>query len=140
MKKRDGHPESSNRSWAITMCEIIKGGALAGIISIFILFLCAIMVSMGVLPVHSIEGVVLVACILGALIGASYEVCHTNSSTLLIGIGVGLVLFLLLFTAGFIVYDGISFSPGGIKICCACLCGGAVPGILGRKPKKKRRR
>ena len=58
--------------------------------------------------------------------------------SLLAGLGVGVVLFLL--TAGFIVYQGASVANGGAGILCACLCGGAIPGLLGRKPKKKRRR
>ena len=60
--------------------------------------------------------------------------------SLLAGLGVGVVLFLLLLTAGFIVYQGASVANGGAGILCACLCGGAIPGLLGRKPKKKRRR
>ena len=59
---------------------------------------------------------------------------------LVVGPSVGVVLFLLLLTAGFLVYDGASLDNGGAGVLCACLCGGAIPGILGRKSKKKRRR
>ena len=59
---------------------------------------------------------------------------------LLAGLGVGIVLFLLLLTAGLIAYKGTSIANGGAGILCACLCGGAIPGLLARKPKKKRRR
>ena len=57
-----------------------------------------------------------------------------------VGPGGGAVLFLLLLTAGLLVYDGATVANGGLGILCACLCGGAIPGILGRKPRKKRRR
>jgi len=53
---------------------------------------------------------------------------------------IALVLFLLLLTAGLIVYQKTSVANGGTGILCACLCGGAIPGLLARKPKKKRRR
>ena len=72
--------------------------------------------------------------------GGGYAVRKVGRRSLLVGLGVGAVLFLLLLTAGLIVYQGASIANGGAGILCACLCGGAIPGLLGRKPKKKRRR
>ena len=90
--------------------------------------------------VEAMYGTVLAACALGAFAGGIYAVRHVEGRSLLAGLGVGVVLFLLLLTAGFIVYQGASVANGGAGILCACLCGGAIPGLLGRKPKKKRRR
>lgn len=140
MKKRDKRQEEGGNAWLNATCEILKGGVLAGIITIVSLLVCAILVSMGVLPVSAMEGAVLAVCVLGTLIGGVYAVGRSGGRRLLAGLGVGAVLFLLLLTAGLIAYEGASIANGGLGILCACLCGGAIPGILGRKPKKKRRR
>jgi len=90
--------------------------------------------------VDAMYGAVLAVCVLGALVGGTWAVRKVGSRSLLVGLSVGAVLFLLLLTAGLIVYQGASIANGGAGILCACLCGGAIPGLLGRKPKKKRRR
>ena len=109
MKKKERRPaeQSGGNEWLNAMCEVLKGGVLAGVVTILALLLCAVLVSIG-----------------AALVEAIY----------------GMVLFLLLITAGLIVYEGASIANGGAGILCACLCGGAIPGLLARKPKKKRRR
>ena len=73
-------------------------------------------------------------------LGGCFAVRRVGRHSLPVGLGVGAVLFLLLLTAGFIAFDGASIANGGAGILCACLCGGAIPGLLARKPKKKRRR
>ena len=141
MKKRDRRQEEPGGvQWLNAMCEVLKGGVLAGVTAIAALLLCAVLVSTGVLPVGAMEGAVLAVCVLGALVGGVYAVGRVGVLPLLVGPGVGVVLFLLLLTAGFLVYDGASVERGGLGILCTCLCGGAIPGLLGRRPKKKRRR
>ena len=140
MKKRDRRQEEGGAAWLGAMCEVLKGGALAGVVTILSLLLCAVLVSMGALPVSAMAGAVPAVCVLGTLVGGIYAVSRSGGHSVPAGIGVGAVLFLLLLTAGLIVYDGASVANGGAGILCACLCGGAIPGILGRKPKKKRRR
>ena len=141
MKKRDRRQEeAAGGQWLNGMCEVLKGSVLAGVVTIASLLLCAVLVSAGMLPVHVMEGAVLTVCVLGALVGGAYAVRQVGTRTLLVGPGVGAVLFLLLLTAGLLVYDSASVANDGVGILCACLCGGAIPGILGRKPKKKRRR
>lgn len=139
MKKGDRRREDGG-AWLNAVCEILKGGVLAGAAAILALLACAVLVSAGVLPVGSMEGTVLAVCVLGALAGGIYAVRRFGTRPLAAGLGVGAVLFLLLVTAGLIAYEGASMSNGGVSILCACLCGGAIPGVLGRKPKKKRRR
>ena len=140
MKKRDKRQEEGGSVWLNAMCEILKGGVLAGIVTIVSLLVCSVLVSMGVIPVSAMEGTVLAVCVLGTLVGGIYAVGRSGGRSLLAGLGVGAVLFLLLLTAGLLAYEGASVANGGVSILCACLCGGAIPGILGRKPKKKRRR
>ena len=140
MKKRDRRQEDGGSPWLNAACEILKGGVLAGAVAILSLLLCAVLVSTGILPVDAMEGCVLAVCVLGTLTGGVYAVRRMGERRLLAGLGVGAVLFLLLLTAGLLVWEETSVANGGAGILCACLCGGAIPGILGRKPKKKRRR
>lgn len=140
MKKKERRPEEIGSQWLNAMCEVLKGGVLAGVTAILALLICAVLVSIGVVPVGAMYGAVLAVCVLGALVGGTYTVRRVDGRSLPAGLGVGAVLFLLLLTAGFIVYQGASMANGGAGILCACLCGGAIPGLLARKPKKKRRR
>lgn len=139
MKKREKGREDGGGLWFNAVCEVLKGGVLAGVVTILALLLCSVLVSMGVIPVEAMEGAVLAVCVLGTLVGGIYAV-RRSGAALAAGLGVGAVLFLLLLTAGLLAYEGASVANGGVSILCACLCGGAIPGILGRKPKKKRRR
>ncbi len=140
MKKKERRPEELGSQWLNAMCEVLKGGVLAGVTTILALLVCAVLVSVGVMPVDAMYGAVLGVCVLGGLAGGIYAVRRVEGRSLLAGLGVGSVLFLLLLTAGLIAYQGASIANGGAGILCACLCGGAIPGLLARKPKKKRRR
>lgn len=140
MRKKERSTEDLGSQWLNAMCEVLKGGVLAGVTAILALLICAVMVSMGVVPVEGMYGAVLAVCVLGAVAGGICAVRRVGGRSLLVGLGVGAVLFLLLLTAGLIAYDGTSVANGGAGILCACLCGGAIPGLLVRKPKKKRRR
>lgn len=138
MKKKERQEMGSQ--WLNAMCEVLKGGVLAGVTALLSLLAGSALVSMGIIPVGAMYGVVLAVCVLGALAGGIYAVRRVDGRSLPAGLGVGVVLFLLLLTAGLIVYRGTSVANGGAGILCACLCGGAIPGLLARKPKKKRRR
>ena len=140
MKKKERRPEELGGEWLNAVCEVLKGGVLAGVTTILALLVCAVLVSVGAAPVGAMYGAVLAVCVVGALVGGTYAVRRVGSRSLLVGVGVGAVLFLLLLTAGLIAYQGSSIANDGAGILCACLCGGAIPGLLARKPKKKRRR
>ena len=142
MKKKERRPEElgSGGEWLNAMCEVLKGGVLAGVTTILALLVCSVLVSVGMVSVGAMYGTVLAVCVVGALVGGTYAVRRVGRRSLLVGLGVGAVLFLLLLTAGLIAYQETSIANGGAGILCACLCGGAIPGLLARKPKKKRRR
>ena len=140
MKKRDRRQEDLGGTWLNTMCDLLKGGVLAGVVAILALLLCAVLVSAGMIRERWMDGAVLAVCVLGALAGGLYATRAVGSRTLLIGLGVGGVLFLLLLTAGLLAYDTASLEQGGGGILTSCLCGGGIAGLLGGGQKKKRRR
>ena len=140
MKKRDRRQEEPGKQWIDSMCDLLKGGAVAGVVTILALLIGAVLVSAGVLRERWMSGAVLSVCVLGAFVGGLYAIGKIGSRSLLVGLGVSCVLFLLLLTAGLLAYDTTSMEQGGAGILCACLCGGGIAGILGSRPKKKRRR
>ena len=71
MKKRDRRPEETGGQWIDTLCDLLKGGALAGLAAILALLLCAVLVSAGLLGDRGMEGSVLAVCVLGGMIGGN---------------------------------------------------------------------
>ena len=140
MKKKERRTEELGSQWLNTMCEVLIGGVLAGVTAILALLVCAALISAGVLPVNGMDGAVLAVCVLGALVGGTFAIRRVGRRSILVSLGAGAVLFLLLLTAGLIVYQDASMANGGAGILCACLCGSAIPGLFVGKPKKKRRR
>ena len=141
MKKRENRRTEPGPDWISSMCALLKGGALAGVACILVLLAGAAAISMGVLRERWMPGAVLAACVLGALLGGLFAARGRGGHGLLSGLGVGLVLFLLLLTAGLLAFEDVSLEQGGAAILCACLCGGGLAGLVSRrKPKKKRKR
>lgn len=139
MKKRDRRQEEPGSLWIGVMCDLLKGGILSGAAAVAALLLCAVLISAGLLRERWIEGTVMAVCVVGALAGGLYSVRKIRKRALLVGLGVGAILFLLLLTAGLLIYDTADAGQGVTGILCACLCGGGIAGILGA-PKKKQRR
>ena len=139
-KRREKKVEETSGLWITVMGQLLLGGLAAVLTALLVLLVCSLLVSGGAVPERAMDRAVLAACVLGALAGGLLAVRRIGRSTLLVGGGVGAILFLLLLSVGSLVFESASLSNGGVMILLACLCGGAIPGILGRKPKKKRRR
>ena len=138
--KTKGKREEAESPWLGTMCGMLKGGALAFLTAVAILFLCALAVSNRWLGQGMMDSAVMAACALGALAGGLLAVRQGRGRSLLMGFGADLILFLLLLTAGFLFYESADLRNGGLGLLLSCGCGGALAGVLGGKPKKKRRR
>ena len=137
MKRREKRQPESENQWVSAMCELLKGGVAAGLVTILTLLLCAVLVSAGVLRERWMEGAVLACCVAGAWVGGLFSARRIGTRTLLVGLAVGSVLFLLLLTAGLLVFETASIELG---VLCACLCGGGAAGLMGGGRKKKKRR
>ena len=121
------------------MSSILLGGVLALAVCLVFLFLCSVGISNGWVSDHYMVQYTLVGCVLGCLIGGVFAVSRCRSKTLLIGLGVGFVVFLLLLTIGLLFYPGMSVEEGGLSLLLACLFGGALAGLLGGKPRRSSR-
>ena len=116
--KTKGKREEAESPWLGTMCGMLKGGALAFLTAVAILFLCALAVSNRWLGQGMMDSAVMAACALGALAGGLLAVRQGRGRSLLMGFGAGLILFLLLLTAGFLFYESADLlwlrrCPGG---------------------------
>lgn len=138
--KREKKPDEPGAVWLGTMCRLLKGGALAVVTAALGLVVCALLVSGGMVGERLMGRGVLAICVVSSLVGGLVAVRRLERATLLAGLGVGGILFLLLLTAGFLLYEDASISNGGVPILIACCCGGAIAGVLGGRPRKKRKR
>ena len=140
MPKNGKRQEGKNSSWMEIAVGLTKGCAVALGTTILLLFGCAAAVSARWLGQQTMERCVVMACVIGALVGAAVAMQNHRDWAMPLGIGTGGGLFLLLLTAGILFYENAPIPSGMTGIFCACLCGGGITGILGRKTKKKRRR
>lgn len=139
-KRREGKPEENGGLWITVMGQVLLGGGAAALTAVLALLICSLLISAGAVPERFMERAVLAACVLGALTGGLLAARRIGRSSLLVGTGVGAILFLLLLLAGMLLFEDISVSNGGGMMLLSCLCGGAMAGILGSRPKKKRKR
>ena len=129
--------EISTNSWLEIMVRLLKGGILAGLVTIASLLIGACLISYGVIPQSQMEGVLLAGCVVGGILGGVIAIGRQGNRAIPMGIGVGMILFLLCMTGGLVVYQGSSIANGGVGILCASLIGGAIAGIMKKKRKKK---
>ena len=141
MKKTAGkRQEEQGSAWMGVMGSLLKGGLLALAVTLALLLLCAAAVSARWMSQAAMERCVVAVCVLGATVGGALSMRRHREAALVLGVGTGLMLFLLLLSAGILFYEEAPVVQSIPGILCACLCGGGIAGILGRKTKKKRRR
>ncbi len=141
MKKSErGRGEVTQISWMDWMGKLLQGGCLATIVVILVLLASAAAISWGVIEQSMMDTIVLAACVVATLLGGLFAIGSQGARAIPMGLGVGVMLFLLCMTGGFVVYGNQNIGSGGVGILCACLCGGAMAGILRKKRKKKSKR
>ena len=122
------------------MTNILLGGVVALAVCLMFLFLCSIGISGGWLQEGLMYQMAVVSCVIGGFAGAMPAVRRCGSRALIVGLAVGAVFFLLLLTVGVLLFESMSLEAGGLGLLCGGLCGGAAAGLMGSKPKKKRRK
>ena len=122
------------------MTNILLGGVVALAVCLMFLFLCSIGITGGWLQEGLMYQMAVVSCVIGGFAGAMTAVRRCGSRALIVGLAVGAVFFLLLLTVGVLLFESMSLEAGGLGLLCGGLCGGAAAGLMGSKPKKKRRK
>lgn len=140
MKKGGKRQDGQGGVWGGVLCALAKGSAAALLMTLLLLFGCSAAVSAQWLGQHSARQCVILTCVLGALGGSVVAMRNRREWAMGLGLGTGGALFLMLMSIGILLYESAPVPELVPENLFACLCGGAVAGILGRKPKKKRRR
>ncbi|MEG0764880.1 MAG: TIGR04086 family membrane protein [Pseudoflavonifractor sp.] len=122
------------------MLNILLGGGVALASCCLFLLGASLGIAQGWLGEALMYQLTILGCVLGSFAGGLVAVKRCGTRALIVGLLVGVVLFLLLLTLGLLCYDGVSADVSGIGLLCGGLCGGAAAGILGSSPKKKRRK
>lgn len=122
------------------MGHILMGALIALAACVVFLLFASLGVSGGWLKEGLMGQLTVASCVVGALIGGLTAVGRHRSRGLVVGIAVGVCLFLMLLTVGYLWYGSVGLEQGGAAILIGCLCGGALAGLLGgsRSPKGKR--
>ena len=117
-------------------------GSLIGVAgALALLAMAALLCFVGVLPVETGEYSAPVAALVGALVGGGYTMKKLGARAVrLNAAAVGVMMFLLLLSAGLLIYRDVPETAWGGVILACCLCGGLLSGLLRRRPGKKRRR
>ena len=122
------------------MTGVLLGGVLALAVCLVFLFLCSIGISGGWLSEGLMYQMTVVGCVIGGFAGGMTAVRRCGSRALIAALCAGGVFFLLLLTIGVLLFEDMSLENGGLGVLCGALCGGAAAGLLGGKPKKKKRK
>lgn len=133
--------EEEQGVWAVkAMTQVLLGGVIATVVSLLFLFVCAVLISQGVLGQEHTDRMAVAACVVGSLTGGIVAVSRCKGRSMIVGLLTGVALFLILLTLGVLLYETVALEDGGVPLGCACLCGGALAGLFGARPKKKRRK
>ena len=130
---------------SVKMVRYIKYVVLGGLLGLAVCIVCLVLVAVGIsrgfFDMDYLYQFTLLSCVVGSFFGGRWAIRRCVYRRLIVGILVGVVLFLIILTIGVIFFGGRPES-GGIGLVCASLCGGAVSGIVGYggKSKKKRRK
>lgn len=128
-------------AWAVrAISQVLLGGVIGAAVSLLFLFLCAFAISKGLFSPNRTGYITVAACVIGGLAGGLFAVKRCAGRSLIVGLLAGVVLFLVLLTVGLILYQETALEEGGLALAAGCLCGGALAGLIGARPKKKRRK
>ena len=117
---------------------VLLGGLLALGVELMVLLLGALAVSRGIIEQHASIQITAAACVLGCLVGGLVACGQWPDRKLFGGLGVGLACFLFLLLLTLWRGKHVTFGVQTWVELAACLCGGALAGVLTPKGKKKK--
>ena len=130
--------QSSGRGQNIV--ALILGALLALGIELIVLLLGSIAVSAGVLRADAATQVTAAACLIGCFIGGSLACARWDTRRLFAGLLTGVVCFLLILFAAFLLGDGPEIGTQALIELAGCVIGGGLAGVLAGGKKKKKRK
>lgn len=118
------------------------GGLIAFIVSVILLFLCAVLISSGKIGEAMRDNAVMVSTFIGSSAGAVVGAKRYGKSVMPVGSCSGAVFLAILLLLTALGGEGASFGVMTIKLGICCIVGGLFGGVLclGRKKQKRKRR
>ena len=109
-------------------------------VCVILILLGSLCVTQGLISEQHIMKYILFTCFLGCFIGGTMGASKAKSKTLVIGICVAIVVFLIQMFIGHISYTEASVEEKGIPLLLADLAGGILAGFIGGRRKKRKKR
>lgn len=136
------HKEENSRvrkmEWSPLSLAI--GTAVSFGVCILFLMLASLGIWAGWIEEELMGQLTVASCVLGSFIGGIASVKHGPGNTILTGLAVGVIMFLLLYLIGSAIYGVTEIDKDGAILILGCLCGGALAGALcRRRPTKSSR-
>lgn len=122
------------KPWSI----VLRGSGWAALAAVFLLGLCAVLISASVVPEGVMNACVLMCCAAGTWLGGRLAVRGGGREKLLWGLCVGGLTAALLGVSGFLLYEELEMQRC-VLVGAACLCGGGAAGAMGKNTERKRR-
>ena len=122
------------------MTGVLLGGGLALVVCLVFLLICSVGISGGWVEEDLMYQLSVVGCVIGGFSGGIFAVRPSGARALRGGRAAGGVGCLVSRPAGVWLFEDMSIEAGGLGLLSGALCGGAAAGILGTRPKKKKRR
>ena len=121
-----------------TLLTLAKGGILGLAVTLVAALVAA--VAMTALPSGAVAIGAVIACLAGGAAAAIYVTRKLGVLALWFGLASGLVVFVLLYLLGALVFWRIAPASNSLPIFLSTLCGGVGGALLrNAKPKRKRR-
>lgn len=131
--------EKKERGLPQMAAGVLLGGLLALGIELLILLAGAAAVSKGILKEDISLQLTTAACLIGTFLGGVLACGWWPSRKLLAGLGTGALCFVLILVLSLGMNGQLRLGMQGLIELAACLCGGALAGLLCRDGKKKKR-
>lgn len=132
-------PKTEQKNMAQIAIKIFQGVFIALIVMFLLLFMSAFILSAGILDTSMMHSLAIISCSIGIFVGALLSVRRCGQRSIPVGIGVGVVCFLILLIFAPVCSIKIQFGTNQFLLLFLCLCSGALAGIVGKKKRKRRR-
>lgn len=132
-------PRTEQKSTLKIVTHMLSGVLTALIITTLFLFLFAVIISSGGMDLDSAKQLAIAACAVGTLIGGAVAVRLCRKRALPVGAGVGAIYFVILLLLAPLFTDEVVYGACQLPLLFACLCAGALAGLMMGKKRKKRR-
>ena len=139
-KKSGKRLEDSGKNWGQMVVSVMKGSALAAVITLAMTLVCAVLVSGGWIDLNRAMKAAPLLCIPGGMTGGLVFGQRQRDWAIGAGAGIGLGLFILLAALGCGLCGTLPAGTSAPAVLAACVGSGGAVGLLGGGSRKNKRR